>query len=688
METQDLPRSPPVSGKGLLSSAKASPDDVASLPAEPQKVSFSAVRLSDGEDASSALCRNSLAELLESPQFFPLNSMLDESALLQLRAETTEHLRAAEEELLRQRSEINECFESFDEMSFTQKFIRRNSQTKRRIRSTIFSKSKEMMELHGGISYLKKQLARIDLELESASLNAKLKRNFQQWIASLGSAASSSIENNRCSVENDITRLKMCRAYHMFFVTRRVLIGGSGSIDKTSHHCRRVNHFSSLLVYCVQSLALLDLSLAPKAHIGAEVSRISALSDNAYASEMFLMAGVNNWTVSEDEVRRETSRCKRMLQSSRCHGPKRSDVLSEVEGEKESMRRTLLSKGEDNISFALLWTPPLLVDLIISCSLNLALQKSSLDNKWVNFNGLSIPQKYVRRNSKTKARLCQEIETSLNHVKCISGTIAKYRRQLRTVLDAIELGASMKAETMIKVRRPRIFRLDDFEFLISKMDSKSEYVSDSGTPVLISRTELRTRISKYEEAVMGARMAEQELDINKNDFSTLPKLEQKVRSTLAILKIAQDKLMDIPDYFISSLKHDAALADLERAKLVRQDRVKALIIAKQAHDGSYTDAVSAANDANMNAIRCARRCQELSIRSLRSSEKECEILRLESTSPAEYAAVVIALSGSSSLSVSDQEQLDVCEKCRLEDDMPLVLDDDDPADEASAKIEI
>jgi hypothetical protein len=446
---------------------------------------------------------------------FNIQSMTMETMQL-MRDEITEQIRKEKELLDLKRKEINMAFESFDRLSFVQKYMRRNSRTRQVISNGIYGHSTEITDVVENLQRLQTKLIELDAVIKTAHQYAALKEKHKKWHEGFThSIFSSPQDRTGDAIFIAECRLSLCqislgiliRVLGIYLFSKRV---DFGPYENRLELYNAIRALKLRLVDFAQAFDETRITALPADSSRDEILRINELTDATYASELMMLAGIEDFSVSADT---ETGalgayswqREKRIKRQARYT---REDVDRAEEADK---RQAAIKKNqaEIDISDLLQIDRQTLLDQLGVSRMRLQLRQKFLAGEYQRYDNMTVAQKFIRRNSVTKGLIATDIYACSLFISTLVDEVRYWSSEVKRLDDMHSACVSaMLPRTKKGVEEHGTFLRSNFDAvaeILPELETDSADSDRDGTNHLscgYSCLELHTMISEYDRAIV------------------------------------------------------------------------------------------------------------------------------------------------------------------------------------------
>lgn len=653
-----------------------------------------------------------------------MESMSVESLELMV-CELNERIRADELRLQEKREQQETAFESFDKLSFIQKYVRRNSKTRRGVSESIFLSSTEIAEMATNIQRMRDKLKVLDDLSKTMEMNANLKEKHKMWHEGqkhslLGGTSQNLSKDQIFDIECRLSLCKLCfglttRHLGRYILSKRTILG---PYETRSELYRSLTQQKQRLIYMAQACDEIRLEALPTEDSLAERHRVNRLTDSAYASEIFMLAGVAHWVITSEDEKNAAGICAYEEENRKRLQGKFSASIIDKENADSVLIGNIPPRREIAVNDLLNIHRDTFIDQIKVTNCDIRMMQKALDEQYKLYDEMSVSQKFLRPNSATKCIIGKEIYVRSLQIKLLWDELRYWKRQLLRLDEIIEACFNLlKPRTMKGLQQHGTFQRLLFDCLQDLPED-----SYDGLPACAGFTtqELNDMISNYDYA-LNALDKVKHLSSHVQE-STIPKL--RVRSAIsddnAPLFLDEDENgcigedgVDIDEHISSihytdppldeapglppssGLQRDvevaedslaAAQADLEKVPTefvyhmyylhickylddMKQKRQKCGIEFGVAHiNGKYVNHAckcELVNDVTHKLIEVARDCDEARIHALSESERHQEIFELMDSSESSYVSRILALADVLSWNISHWEEQQFIEEASV-----------------------
>ena len=616
--------------------------------------------------------------------------------------DVTEQIKTQEQLLAAKREELHSAFDSFEKMSFAQKYVRRNSKTRKSISNEIYSSSAVVTGISARIQHLKEKLRQLDGVAHVMHLNASLKECHKKWQEGQTHSLVG-LENEQRSdmiykTECRLSLCQLCFGIMMRTLGRHLYTNKKdcGAYENSSELYRAAAALKHRVIFVAQAYDETRIAALP-AEIGAdEVRRINNLTDSAYASEMFMLAQVDGWTITADD---ETKALGVYTYFFTKH-QKRKDRSALLDAERADAEVAILSskpnRTEINVVDLLRVDRQTLIDQIGVTKMDLLRLQKGMDKDYKNYDRMSVAQKFFRRKSVTKGTLGKHIYKRSLEVSMLWDEVKYWKGEL----DRLDLICSACVNVMLPatwkgLRSHGTFLRSNFDVLENVVVSENDTIDpiaefgysfeqikekidcyDLAAKALsephsevIQKSRARSAVSD-DQALLILSVNSGELDDGGVDIDyhepTISDVEKDALRTTSseeattVAKIALiDAQKDLESIPISALYSYRYIVKCDELNLLKAKRDETAINSSIAHvKGAYVNeagCLKRANDLNHVLLEGARACDEARLHTLSSMEFQEETFQLAEMRELSYISRIFSLAGVQGWNLSKNE---------------------------------
>lgn len=644
-----------------------------------------------------------------------IESMSVESMEL-MHCDLADMLRRAEHSLELRRKEQTMAFDSFERLTFFQKHIRRDSKTKNVINHGIYTHSVEIAQLIDRIQRLKSKLRYLNALGKTMNENASLKEKHKKWregeqhsqvgFETVPSGDMIFMMDVRLSLSSLCFHLTL-RLLGKFIQSNRAICDPFQNEEDLYESLTRLKR---RLIFAAQACDETRSGALPFNDAQAEFMRINCLTDSAYASEIFMMAGVDGWVITADEEKRAVG----IYNYEKVKEIQRKELNARLDAEKINADRfkfrTPSDRLEINISDLMKVDRVTFLDQISVTKNELQLLQKSLDKYYQRYDCMSLPQKFFRRKSFTKGEINKDIYNQSLKIKLLWDELRYWKEELKRLDEIKESCANVFKRASIEgLEQHNLFCRSNYDGILTSIDNGS-FETAHGTS--FTAQEIKEFIIAYdialkkidetikaEQSCLSIAKAQThsvndnelliptEEDCNDNDIDididchvsesvirdcdvlsgkilkpvNKPTSSVVKSETVLMLEVlvqnTQYKLMEIPLDLVYWHQYALKLNELENMKSIRH---KAGVDMGISHfNGYYINEFSKClevNKVNHKLIELARLVDEMRIHAMPETERSNRLCQLKESTDTAYIGTIMVSAGVQGWNISKREK--------------------------------